>query len=129
MVKIDSMKANLLDQREKALNKRNEALERYQKKVEESRNLIKARQDFINQQISYKRMRREVDSRIEKGLEGLQRLIEGLRENILGDETIEKIELHPKVSDAIRKEARKVTESEFFRSLRKQIGGNNKNGH
>jgi hypothetical protein len=123
MLKIDVMKANLMDAREKALNKRNEVLERYQKKVEESRNLIKARQDFINQQISYKRMRREVDSRIEKGLEGLQRLIEGLRENIISDETIEKIELHPKVSDAIRKEARKVTDSEFFRSLRRQVGG------
>ncbi len=123
MSKIDAMKANLLGAREKALNKRNEALERYQKKVEESRNLIKARQDFINQQISYKRMRKEVDSRIEKGLEGLQRLIEGLRENIISDETIEKIELHPKVSDAIIREARKVTDSEFFRSLRRQIGG------
>jgi hypothetical protein len=68
-------------------------------------------------------MRKEVDSRIEKGLEGLQRLIEGLRENIISDETIEKIELHPKVSDAIIREARKVTDSEFFRSLRRQIGG------
>ena len=123
MTKIASMKANLMDAREKALNKRNEALERYQKKVEESRNLIKARQDFINQQISYKRTRREVDSRIEKGLEGLQRLIEGLRENVINDETIEKIGLHPKVSEAIKREARKVTDSEFFKSLKRQIGG------
>ncbi len=121
IVKIDAMKASLLDAREDALRKRNDALERYQKKVEESRSLIRARQEFINQQISYKRMRREVDSRIEKGLEGLQRLIDGLRENIIGDETIEKIELHPTVTDAIRQEAGKIIDSEFFRSLRKQL--------
>jgi hypothetical protein len=119
--KIDAMKASLLDAREVAVRKRNEALERYQKQVDESRNLIRARQEFINQQISYKRMRREVDSRIEKGLEGLQRLIDGLRENIIGDETIEKIELHPTVTDAIRQEAGKIIDSEFFRSLRKQL--------
>jgi two-component system, OmpR family, sensor histidine kinase VicK len=121
MEKIDVMKTNLLDAREDALKMRNEALERYQKKVEESRDLIKARQEFINQQINFKRMRREVDSRIEKGLEGLQRLIDGLRENIIGDETIEKIELHPTVSDAIRYEASKVIDSEFFQSLRRQL--------
>jgi len=121
IIKIDAMKASLLDAREDALRKRNDALERYQKKVEESRNLIRARQEFINQQISYKRMRREVDSRIEKGLEGLQRLIDGLRENIIGDETIEKIELHPTVSDAIKSEASKVIGSEFFQSLKKQL--------
>ena len=92
-----------------------------QKQVDDSRNLIRARQEFINQQISYKRMRREVDSRIEKGLEGLQRLIDGLRENIIGDETIEKIELHPTVSDAIKYEASKVIDSEFFQSLRRQL--------
>lgn len=119
--KIDSMKTSLLEAREEAVRKRNEALERYQKQVDESRNLIRARQEFINQQISYKRMRREVDSRIEKGLEGLQRLIDGLRENIIGDETIEKIELHPTVTDAIRFEANKVTQSEFFQSLRRQL--------
>jgi two-component system sensor histidine kinase VicK len=119
--RIDAMKTSLMDAREEALRKRNEALERYQKQVEESRNLIRARQQFINQQISYKRMRREVDSRIEKGLEGLQRLIDGLRENIIGDETIEKIELHPTVIDAIKYEAGKVTESEFFKSLRRQL--------
>ncbi len=119
--KIETMKTSLLDAREEALKKRNDALERYQKKVEESRNLIRARQDFINQQISYKRMRREVDSRIEKGLEGLQRLIDGLRENILGDETIEKIGLHPTVYDAIRYEASKVIESEFFQSIKIQL--------
>jgi len=123
MEKIDAMKASLLDAREEAVRKRNEALERYQKQVDESRNLIRARQEFINQQISYKRMRREVDSRIEKGLEGLQRLIDGLRENIIGDETIEKIELHPTVTDAIRSEAGKITESEFFQSLRRQLAG------
>ena len=123
MEKIDAMKASLLDAREEAVRKRNEALERYQKQVDESRNLIRARQEFINQQISYKRMRREVDSRIEKGLEGLQRLIDGLRENIIGDETIEKIELHPTVTDAIRSEASKITESEFFQSLRRQLAG------
>ena len=121
MEKIDVMKTNLLDAREDALKMRNEALERYQKKVEESRDLIKARQEFINQQINFKRMRREVDSRIEKGLEGLQRLIDGLRENIIGDETIEKIELHPTVSDAIKYEASKVIDSEFFQSLRRQL--------
>lgn len=121
MEKIDAMKASLLDAREEAVRKRNEALERYQKQVDESRSLIRARQEFINQQISYKRMRREVDSRIEKGLEGLQRLIDGLRENIFGDETIEKIELHPTVTEAIRYEAGKVTESEFFQSLRRQL--------
>jgi signal transduction histidine kinase len=119
--KIDYMKASLLEAREEAVRKRNEALERYQRQVDESRNLIRARQDFINQQISYKRMRREVDSRIEKGLEGLQRLIDGLRENIIGDETIEKIELHPTVTDAIRFEANKVTQSEFFQSIRRQL--------
>jgi len=123
MEKIDAMKASLLDAREEAVRKRNEALERYQKQVDESRSLIRARQEFINQQISYKRMRREVDSRIEKGLEGLQRLIDGLRENIIGDETIEKIELHPTVTDAIRSEASKITESEFFQSLRRQLAG------
>jgi signal transduction histidine kinase len=122
LVKIEAMKASLLDAREEAVRKRNEALERYQKKVDDSRNLIRARQEFINQQISYKRMRREVDSRIEKGLEGLQRLIDGLRENI-DDETIEKIELHPTVTDAIRYEASKVTQSEFFQSIRKQLAG------
>jgi hypothetical protein len=121
MEKIDAMKASLLDAREEAVRKRNEAMERYQKQVDDSRNLIRARQEFINQQISYKRMRREVDSRIEKGLEGLQRLIDGLRENIFGDETIEKIELHSTVTDAIRYEAGKVTESEFFQSLRRQL--------
>jgi signal transduction histidine kinase len=121
MEKIDVMKTNLLDAREDALRMRNEALERYQKKVEESRDLIKARQEFINQQINFKRMRREVDSRIEKGLEGLQRLIDGLRENIIGDETIDKIELHPTVSDAIKYEAGKVIDSEFFQSLRRQL--------
>lgn len=119
--KIETMKTSLLDAREEALKKRNDALERYQKKVEESRNLIRARQDFINQQISYKRMRREVDSRIEKGLEGLQRLIDGLRENILGDEAIEKIGLHPTVYDAIRYEASKVIESDFFQSIKIQL--------
>ncbi|MEW6604869.1 MAG: HAMP domain-containing sensor histidine kinase [Thermoproteota archaeon] len=119
--KIDSMKASLLEARELAVRKRNEALERYQKQVDDSRNLIRARQEFINQQINYKRMRREVDSRIEKGLEGLQRLIDGLRENIIDDETIEKIELHPALSDAIRLEAEKVTSSEFFQSIRRQI--------
>jgi signal transduction histidine kinase len=119
--KIDSMKASLIEAREVAVRKRNEALERYQRQVEESRDLIRARQEFINQQISYKRMRREVDSRIEKGLEGLQRLIDGLRENIIGDETIDKIELHPTVSDAIRFEAEKVTSSEFFQSIRRQL--------
>ncbi len=119
--KIGAMKTSLTEAREEALRKRNEALERYQKQVEESRNLIRARQQFINQQISYKRMRREVDSRIEKGLEGLQRLIDGLRENIIGDETIEKIELHPTLIDAIKYEAGKVTESEFFKSLRRQL--------
>jgi hypothetical protein len=121
--KIEVMKSTLLDAREEAVRKRNEALERYQKQVEDSRNLIRARQEFINQQISYKSMRREVDSRIEKGLEGLQRLIDGLRENIVGDETIGKIELHPTVTDAIRQEAAKVTESEFFKSLRRQLAG------
>jgi two-component system sensor histidine kinase VicK len=121
IIKIDVMKASLLDAREVALRKRNEALDRYQKKVEESRSLIRARQEFINQQISYKRTRREVDSRIEKGLEGLQRLIDGLRENIIGDETIEKIELHPTVTDAIRQEASRIIDSEFFKSLRKQL--------
>ena len=119
--KIEVMKAGLADAREMAVRKRNEALERYQKQVEESRNLIRARQEFINQQINFKRTRREVDSRIEKGLEGLQRLIEGLRENIIDDETIEKIELHPTVSDAIRHEAIKVTQSEFFQSIRRQL--------
>ena len=121
MEKIDSMKASLLEAREVAVRKRNEALERYQKQVDESRNLIRARQEFINQQISYKRMRREVDSRIEKGLEGLQRLIDGLRENIIGDETIERIGLHPTVSDAIKNEADKVIKSEFFQSIRRQL--------
>jgi signal transduction histidine kinase len=119
--KIDAMKASLLDAREVAVRKRNEALERYQKQVDESRNLIRARQEFINQQINFKRMRREVDSRIEKGLESLQRLIDGLRENIIGDETIEKIELHPTVTDAIKYEAGKITDSEFFRSVRRQL--------
>jgi hypothetical protein len=121
IVKIEAMKASLLDAREDALRKRNDALERYQKKVEESRSLIRARQEFINQQISYKRTRREVDSRIEKGLEGLQRLIDGLRENIIGDETIEKIELHPTITDAIRQEAGRIIDSEFFKSLKKQL--------
>lgn len=119
--KIDSMKVSLLEAREVAVRKRNEALERYQRQVDESRNLIRARQEFINQQISCKRMRREVDSRIEKGLEGLQRLIDGLRENIIGNETIEKIELHPTVTDAIRFEADKVVRSEFFQSIRRQL--------
>ena len=121
--KIESMKASLLDAREEAVRKRNQALERYQKQVDDSRSLIRSRQEFINQQISYKRMRREVDSRIEKGLEGLQRLIDGLRENIIDDETIEKIELHQTVSDAIRLEASKVTQSEFFKSIRNQLAG------
>jgi signal transduction histidine kinase len=119
--KIEAMKASLLDAREEAVRKRNEALERYQKQVDDSRNLIRARQEFINQQISHKRMRREVDSRIEKGLEGLQRLIDGLRENIIDYDTIEKIELHPTVSEAIRFEAAKVTDSEFFQSIRRQL--------
>jgi hypothetical protein len=121
--KIESMKASLLDAREEAVRKRNEALERYQKQVDDSRSLIRSRQEFINQQISYKRMRREVDSRIEKGLEGLQRLIDGLRENIIDDETIEKIELHQTVSDAIRLEASKLMQSEFFKSIRNQLAG------
>jgi len=121
MEKIDYMKASLLEARAVAVRKRNEAIERYQKQVDESRNLIRARQEFINQQISYKRMRREVDSRIEKGLEGLQRLIDGLRENIIGDETIERIGLHPTVSDAIKHEAHKVIKSEFFQSIRRQL--------
>lgn len=119
--KIEGMKTSLLGAREEALRKRNEALERYQKQVEDSRNLIRARQEFINQQISYKRMRREVDSRIEKGLESLQRLIDGLRENIIDDETVEKIELHPTVTEAIKYEAAKVTQSEFFQSIRRQL--------
>jgi signal transduction histidine kinase len=121
IVKIDAMKASLLDAREDALRKRNDALERYQKKVEESRSLIRARQEFINQQISHKRTRQEVDSRIEKGLEGLQRLIDGLRENIIGDETIEKIALHPTLTDAIKSEAGRIIDSEFFKSLKKQL--------
>lgn len=121
--KIEVMKTSLMDAREEALRKRNEALERYQKQVEDSRNLIRARQEFINQQISYKRMRREVDSRIEKGLESLQRLIDNLRENIIDDETVEKIELHPTVTEAIKYEAAKVTQSEFFKSIRRQLAG------
>jgi signal transduction histidine kinase len=121
--KIEVMKSSLLDAREEAIRKRNEALERYQKQVDDSRSLIRARQEFINQQISYKRMRREVDSRIEKGLESLQRLIDGLRENIIDDETVEKIELHPTVTEAIKYEASKVTQSEFFKSIRAQLAG------
>ncbi|HEX2615032.1 MAG TPA: hypothetical protein VHL10_06030, partial [Nitrososphaera sp.] len=68
-----------------------------------------------------KRTRQEVDSRIEKGLEGLQRLIDGLRENIIGDETIEKIALHPTLTDAIKSEAGRIIDSEFFKSLKKQL--------
>ena len=119
--KIDAMKVGLLESREVALRKRNNALKQYQKKVEESRNLIKARQEYINNQINYKRMRREVDSRIEKGLEGLSRLIDGLRENIIGEETIKKIELHPTVSNAIKYEAAKIIQSEFFISIKQQL--------
>jgi signal transduction histidine kinase len=122
MGKIEAMKSGLVQAREDALRKRNEALDQYQKKVDDSRNLIKARQEIIKQQINYERTRSEVGNRVEKGLQGLQRLIEGLRENILGDETVEKVRLHPKVSDAIRTEARKVTESDFFRSIKKQLG-------
>jgi signal transduction histidine kinase len=120
--KLEAMKRNLLAARDEALRKRNEGLLQYQKKVEESRKLIMAKQEFINQQINYKKMRREIDSRIEKGLEGLQRLIEGLRDNILGDEAVEKIVLHPTVSEAIKYEANKVTKTEFFKSIQQQLG-------
>ena len=119
--RIEDTKARLISAREHAVKIRNEKLEEFQTKVEQSRKLLTARQELLNQQVKYNKTRKKVDARIEKGLEGLQRLIEGLRENLVGESALDKLTLHPLVVSAQKQEAKKVIMSEFFKSIQTQL--------
>jgi hypothetical protein len=119
--RIEDTKARLVTAREHAVRIRNEKLEEFQAKVEQSRKLLTARQELLNQQIKYNKTRKKVDARIEKGLEGLQRLIEGLRENLVGESPLDKLTMHPLIISAQKREAKKVIGSEFFKSIQTQL--------
>jgi hypothetical protein len=120
--KIDGMKMNLIMARDEAIRRRNEKLEEFQARVEESRKLLIARQEILNRQVDYNKTRRKVDDRIEQGLEGLKKVIEDLMENVVaGEQAIESVSLNPALYEAIRLEVDKVTSTEFFQSIKRQV--------
>jgi hypothetical protein len=120
--KISDMKDKLMDARDRAVKTRDAAIEEYQKKVEASRGLLRVRQELLNEQINYNSMRREIDRRVERGLEGLTTVIENLKGDLAGDEALDKLVLNTSYSNTVAAEAQRIIESEFFKSLRKQLG-------
>ena len=120
--KITDMKNKLLDARDRAVKSRDSAIEEYQKKVEASRGLMRVRQELLNEQINYNSMRREIDKRVEKGLEGLTLAIENLRGDLAGDEALDKLALSESYATTVNAEAQRIIDSEFFKSIQKQLG-------
>jgi signal transduction histidine kinase len=121
MQKITDMKEKLIDARDRAVKSRDNAIQEYQKKVEASRGLLRTRQELLNEQINSSALRRNIDNRVERGLDGLSAAIEHLRHSFEGDEALDKLILHPSFSELVSLEAQRVIDTEFFRSLQKQI--------
>ena len=131
--KISDMKLKLMDARDRAMKARDTAIEEYQKKVEASRGLLRVRQELLSEQINYNSMRRDIDRRVERGLEGLSTVIENLKGDLAGDETLDKVVLSPSYANHVSVEAERIIHSDFFKSLQMQLKheervAGNKNG-
>ena len=83
---------------------------------------MRVRQELLNEQINYTSMRRDIDKRVEKGLEGLTLVIENLRGDLAGDETLDKLALSKSYFTTVNAEAKRIIDSEFFKSIQKQLG-------
>ncbi|TBR11028.1 MAG: HAMP domain-containing histidine kinase [Candidatus Nitrosotenuis sp.] len=121
VAQVEKTRKNAFDARQDTIHKRTESIEKVRTSLLETTKLIQARHEAISNKINQDAIHREVNIRVNRGLEALERFIQVLRESDLDADMLEKAIHDPIISKSIKSEARKIFASDFFRSVQSQL--------
>ena len=117
----EKTKQNAFAAREATVKQRAETINKVRESLQITTELIKSKHDAISHKINQDAIHRDVNIRVNRGLEALEKFIQILRESDMGSEMLEKAIRDPIISKTLKSEARKAFASDFFKSLQKQL--------
>lgn len=121
MEQVEKTKRNAFNARQDAIRKRTESVKKVRESLLETTQLIQLRHEAVKRKINQDSIHREVNIRVNRGLEALERFIQVLRESDLDADMFEKAIHDPIMSKSIKSEARKIVASDFFKSIQSQL--------
>jgi signal transduction histidine kinase len=121
MEQVEKTKKNAFDARQVMIRKRTESIKKVKESLLETTKIIQARHESISRKINQEAVHREVNIRVNRGLEAMEKFIQVMRESDLNADMLEKAIHDPIISKSIKSETRKIITSDFFRSIQRQL--------
>jgi hypothetical protein len=117
----ENMRKGFLANRDLALRNIHEKQKEIAMKVAEvQRTVQKARESLKDRTVNIG-FRGSVNQRVDRGLIGLEKMVQDLRDALLGLSPSELTNLGPEIYREIEDETSRITKSEFFRAIKKQL--------
>src|SRR5574338_755033 len=107
--------------RESVIQKRAHAINKVRDSLQQTTKLIQAKHESISRKINQEAIHRDVNIRVNRGLEALEKFIQILRESDITSEMLEMAIRDPIISKSLKSEARMTIASDFFKSVQKQL--------
>src|SRR5574338_339634 len=107
--------------RESVIQKRAHAINKVRDSLQQTTKLIQAKHESISRKINQEAIHRDVNIRVNRGLEALEKFIQILRESDITSEMLEMAIRDPIISKSLKSEARMIIASDFFKSVQKQL--------
>lgn len=121
MAQVEETKKNAFNARQDAIRKRTESVKKVRESLLETTQLIQSRHEAVRRKINQDSIHREVNIRVNRGLEALEKFIQVMRESDINSDMLEKAIHDPIMSMSIKSEARKIVTSDFFKSIQSQL--------
>lgn len=118
--KVATIKEKSEEWRNETIRKRDMNMAMVRKNLTNITSTIQEKHEMVRRQINEAAIHREVNIRVNRGLEALERFIQILRETNQMDNVMERAVYDPIVSRTIKSEARKAIASDFFKAVQKQ---------
>jgi len=119
--RMENMRKGLLANRDQSLLTVREKQQEIFMRIIQMQRVLQERRELIRAQGASINLRGEVGQKIDRGLIELQSLVQSVRDALMGRDTSELMKLEPSIQGEIEAEANKIIESEFFRTLVKQL--------
>lgn len=118
--KVSNIRVKTEEWRSETIKKRSENIENVRRNLRKTSSLIQERHDMIRKRISEEAIHKDVNIRVNRGLEALEKFIPILRETNTWQDVMERAVYDPVVSRTIKSEARKAIASDFFKAIQRQ---------
>lgn len=120
IAKVAESRKKSQEWRTEVIRKRSENIENVQKNLAVTTQKIQKKHESIRKALNERTIHKEVNLRVNRGLEAMEKFIQILRETNEWEDVMQRAVYDPVVSRTLKSEARKAIASDFFKAVQRQ---------